>query len=96
MLALQYVLAVYGASYKRAIFLELEGRYLCLELQVVCDVLADLFGDLACFLRGLLDDYKSAGLGDFEVDALAVWGVPEADQCCVEPTGMLYLQWVEH
>lgn len=75
LLLLQNVLAVSDTSNKCAIILELEGRYLGLELQVFCDVLADLFGNWAGFLCGLVDNDKGAWLGDFEVDALAVRGV---------------------
>lgn len=65
LLLFQDVLAIFGTSNQRSIFPELESWDLGLELQVVCDVLADLVGDLACFLCGLLDDDQSAGLGDF-------------------------------
>jgi hypothetical protein len=45
------------------------------QLQVLGDVVADLFRDGAGFSDGLVDDYEGAGLGDFEVDALAIWRV---------------------
>jgi hypothetical protein len=38
-----------------------------------------LVRDRAGFPDGLVDDYKGAGLGDFEVDALAVWRISIAD-----------------
>ena len=96
LLLFQNILAVSCASDKRAILLKLERWYLGLELQIIGDVLADLVGDLTCFLCGLLDDYKGAGLGDFEVDALAVWRVARAGQRLNMLTGLSNVQWVEH
>ena len=72
---MQNILAVSGASNQRTVVLELESWDFGLELQLVCDVLADLIGYLAGFLCGLVDDYEGARLGNFEIDALAVWWV---------------------
>ena len=72
LLWLQDILAVSCTSSNCSVVLELESRHLGLELQSVCDVLADLVGDGPCLLCGLVDDNEGAGLGDFKVDALAV------------------------
>jgi hypothetical protein len=74
----EHILAALQPSDQCSVVFELKSRYLCAQLQVLLDVGADLLRDGPGFSDGLVDDYEGAGLGDFEVDALAIWGVSSA------------------